>query len=198
MLGIRILLVMLSFGVGTMALAAGISVTERTRNYRVAGNNIQAVVRSMKRNGPLSQFHGRRALGLADYRYRTAIKTKVENGRCHVTDASIKLRIFYVLPKLSTSSKLNRRDQSKWRAISSMIKRHEDQHGRFYRRFAAELQKSLVNMKPQKNCNQFKKLEQQLRARHEKSNTRRNRSFDRNQYKPFNRRLKRLAPKRVG
>lgn len=179
----------------TAAKAAGVSVTERVRTYRVYGNTIQAVVRSMKQNGPRSELHGRRALGMADYRYRTQVLTKRIDGRCSVTGASVALRIFYTLPSLSKRARLSARDQNRWRSISSMIARHERRHGRYYRQFARELQRALSKMRPQEDCHQIRVVERQLKARFEESNAQRNRRYDRAQYKPFNRRLKRLAPK---
>ena len=177
-------------------LASDLRIGETIRTYSVTGNSIQAVVKSMKRNGPMSQLHGRRALGMADYRYRTKVKTKKSNGVCRVMNATVSMQIYLTLPRLSSRARLNRRDASKWRRISSMIERHERHHARLYRRFANDLRRALLRMKPQRNCHDFRRLERQLTERLENLSKRRNRNFDRAQYRPFNRRLKRLAPKR--
>ncbi|MEP4773097.1 MAG: DUF922 domain-containing protein [Rhizobiaceae bacterium] len=178
------------------AKAGNVSVSQHTRTYRVSGETIQAVVKSMKRNGPQSELHGRRALGMADYRFRTSLKTVKKGSACHVENAKVTMRISYVLPRLVRPQRLRSSHQSRWRRIHSMIRRHEDQHGRYYRLFANQLQRSLAAIPPQRSCAAIRKLEKQIKKRLEKASVRRNRRFDRAQYRPFNRRLKQLAPKR--
>jgi predicted secreted Zn-dependent protease len=178
------------------AQAGQVEVTSHTRTYRVSGDTIQAVVRSMKRNGPNSELHGRRALGMADYRYRTRVRTKSKNGRCHVEDASVTMRISYILPRLSKPDRLPRSHLNRWRKVRAMIERHENQHGRYYRRFANDLHRSLRAISPQRNCAAVRALEKKIKTRLENISIQRNRRYDRGQYRPFNRRLKLLAPKR--
>lgn len=173
------------------AANAGVSITVKNRPFLVSGNSIGAVVRSMKRNGPFSEDHGRRAIGLADYRYRTSVTTKKKKGRCHVVSVRITMTIFYFLPTLSNSSRLSARDTSSWRRIERAIRNHEHQHGRNYRRLARELQGSIANMKPQNNCREVRKLERRIRARLEKADKSRNRNYDRATYGGINRLLKR-------
>lgn len=180
----------------TCAEAKNVSISHRTTTYRVSGDTIQAVVKSMKRNGPQSQLHGRRALGMADYRYRTSLKTESKNGTCRVKQVKVAMQIKYILPRLSRPKKLRPSHLGRWRRIRSMIERHEQQHGRYYRLFANQLQNSLASIRPQRNCAAVRRLEQQIKKRLESASVRRNRRFDQAQYSPFNRRLKRLAPRR--
>lgn len=181
---------------GAAAEAGQVSISTHTRTYRVSGDTIQAVVKSMKRNGPNSELHGRRALGMADYRFRTRLKTKKLNGRCRVEDASVTMRISYILPRLSKPERLSRNHFRRWRTIHSMIERHEHQHGRYYRQFANELHRALRSIRPQGSCSAVKAQEKKIKKRLEQISIRRNRNYDRGQYRPFNRRLKLLAPKR--
>ena len=178
------------------AIAGGVSIDQHTRTYGVSGDTIQEVVKSMKRNGPHSDLHGRRALGMADYRYRTNLRLKRESGSCKVEDASVSMRIWFIIPRLRNPEKLKRNHQSRWRRIRSMIVAHENQHGRYYRQFANQLHTALRTIRPQKDCSAVRRLEKQIKVRLEKANVRRNRAYDRGQYRPFNRRLKQLAPKR--
>ena len=130
-------MVMMMTMVLSSAVQAGtVSISEKTRTYRVSGDTIQAVVKSMKRNGPHSELHGRRALGMADYRFRASVKTKKKDGRCHVEDASVTMRISYILPRLSKPERLRRNHLNRWPAIHRMIRTHENQHGRYYKQFA--------------------------------------------------------------
>ena len=188
----------LAFMLSICAMAAGhasnVKITERTRYYSVSGPNIQALVKAMTRRGPYSEDHGRRAVGLADYKYRTNVKTYKKDGLCRVKSVSISMQIYYFVPKLSQPKKLRARDHSKWRRIAAMILRHEKHHGRFYKRLANELQVTLARMKPQKSCSKFKVMEKKIRKRLEKRDKNRNRNFDRAQYPPFNAGLAALAP----
>lgn len=188
----------LTFVLGICAIAIGhasnLKITERTSYYSVSGPTVQALVKAMTRRGPYSEDHGRRAVGLADYKYRTNIKTHKKNGLCRVKSVSISMQIYYFVPKLSRPKQLRARDHSKWRRIASMILRHEKQHGRFYKRLAKELQVTLARMKPQKSCSKFKSMERKIRAKLEKRDKSRNRNFDRAQYPPFNAGLAALAP----
>lgn len=174
---------------------AKVTILEHTRTYRVSGNTIQAVVKSMKRNGPRSELHGRRALAMADYSYWPKVQLEQKKGLCRVSHATVSMRIYYVLPQLSRPQSLSRSHRSRWRRISSMITRHERQHGRLYRQFARQLQAALSKMPPRQSCAQLRSKQRQLTRRLEQANIHRNRRFDRAQYKPFNRRLKALAPR---
>ncbi|PCH45763.1 MAG: hypothetical protein COC23_05600 [Hyphomicrobiales bacterium] len=173
--------------------AAGIKVTQKSRFYRVSGHSIQDVVRSMKQNGPYSWDHGRRALALADFRYRIKTETKKVNKLCRVISISLAMNIVYDLPRLSSRDRLSKTHKSRWRRISLMIKNHENRHGRYYRQFARELHNSLRQMKPRTNCRDFKREENRLRKSFERRNSARNRRFDARSYPRFNRRLRRLA-----
>lgn len=188
----------LTFVLGICAIAIGhasnLKITERTSYYSVSGPTVQALVKAMTRRGPYSEDHGRRAVGLADYKYRTNIKTHKKDGLCRVKSVSISMQIYYFVPKLSRPKQLRARDHSKWRRIASMILRHEKQHGRFYKRLAKELQVTLARMKPQKSCSKFKSMERKIRAKLEKRDKSRNRNFDRAQYPSFNAGLAALAP----
>ena len=178
------------------AQAKTVSISEHTRTYRVSGNTVQAVVKSMKRNGPNSELHGRRARAMADYRVRTSVATQRSEGRCIVKGAKVSMRISYIVPKLTNSSRLSPGHLNRWRKIKSMIVRHENQHGRYYRTFAHQLQAALASIRPQQSCSQVRVLEKKITKRLKAQSIRRNRNYDRGQYAPFNRRLKNLAPKR--
>lgn len=172
-----------------------IKVTERIRTYTVTGSTIQEVVRSMKRRGPDSTLHGRRALGLSDFRHRTRMRTSRKEGRCQVVGVSISLRIYHTWPRLSKKSTLAKSHRARWRTIRRMIVRHERRHGALYRQFARELQLNLKRIPPQSQCSHLRDRQRSVTKKLLARDRKRNRRFDRIQYKPFNRRLKRLAPK---
>lgn len=194
MVKLGVLAVWLSISAISIGFASDVKITERTRYYSVSGPTVQALVKTMTKRGPFSEDHGKRAVGLADYTYRTRIKTSKKNGFCRVTKATVTMQIFYFVPKLSRPKQLRARDHSKWRRIAAMILRHERQHGRFYKRLAGELQRALLSMKPQKSCSKFKAMERKIRVKLEKRDKNRNRRFDRAQYPPFNAGLAALAP----
>ena len=133
---------------------------------------------------------------MADYSYRTSLQTASEKGRCRVKQAKVTMHIKYILPRLSRPKRLRASHRGRWQRIRSMIERHEHQHGRYYRLFAHQLQGALASIRPQKNCLAVHKQARQIKKRLESASMRRNRRYDRAQYSPFNRRLKRLAPKR--
>lgn len=192
---IRMMVLFAGLTTPSIAMAGNVTISQHTRTYPASGGTIQAIVKSMKRNGPMSELHGRRALGMADYRYNTRVQTVQKGGLCRVSSAHVSMRIFYVLPKLTRRDSLSKSHFARWLKISSMIGRHERQHGRLYQQFARQLQSALSKMKPQKQCFTLKSQERQISKRLEQANINRNRRYDRAQYKPFNRRLKALAPK---
>lgn len=173
---------------------ADVKVTVRNSTYRVHGSTIQSVVKAMKHGGPHSDNHGRRALALADYRYSTRLQTERRNGLCRVKRADVRMTIYFILPQLSASARLSKNHKSRWKRIYSMIRNHENRHGRYYRQFANELHHALTRMKPMKNCSALFQTERKIRRRLEQRNQNRNSWYDRAQYKQFNTRLKRLAP----
>ena len=181
---------------GPPTAAAEVQIRERTFGYVVTGRSVHAVVSAMKRGGPHAD-DGRRALGLADYRYRTRLHTEQWNGTCRVKRADVRMTIYYTLPRLSSSAKLSSRERARWNRILAMIRSHEKQHGRYYRQFANELHGALRRIPARKTCAEVHSRVREIRAKLVKRNKARNQRFDRAQYRPFNKRLKRLAPRPI-
>ncbi|MEM7301547.1 MAG: DUF922 domain-containing protein [Pseudomonadota bacterium] len=181
---------------GVESAFAELTVTTRTRHYTVHGSNINSVVKAMKRSGPYSENEGKRALGLADYRFTWSLRTKRTPSGCAVSSLRARLSIFYILPRLTARSRLSKRDRSRWNSIYRMIDVHERVHGRFYRQFANSTYRAILKLKPQPNCSQLQRRAKAIEDRMVKLDRRRNRAFDRAQYRPFNRRLKRLRGQR--
>ena len=188
-------LVLMSFGLICGQAMASVQFTVSKRSYSVSGNTVQEVVRSMKRNGPHSENHGRRALGLADFRHRVSLKLKSDGNLCRVEQAKVRVRAWYIVPKLRKSASLRGAHLKRWRRISGMIDRHELQHIALYRRFANELHSGLRKLAAGPDCRYVRNKAKTLEKRLIKRNASRNRHYDRRQYGPFNRRLKLLAPR---
>ncbi len=178
--------------VGSPARAADINVTTTSRYYTVSGRTIHDVVRAMKWTGPYSSNDGKRALALADYRLSYRLNTKISDGSCNIHRVKVSLRIFYILPRLSSRTRLSRRDQNKWKRINHLIVAHEKQHGKFYRRLANDLQRQILKLKPKPHCARISQQARDVMRKLENRSKQRNRRYDRNQYRPFNRRLKRI------
>jgi predicted secreted Zn-dependent protease len=174
------------------ALARDVSVATKTRFYGISGDSPRELAEQMNRKGPYSREYRRRVWATAARETTWKVSHRTHKGKCRVNKATIKMQIIYTLPQLRHEHRKKRSLQRVWSAMSAILKRHEEGHGRLYRQLASEMKTRLLRLKPQRNC---RKLEQEASALVKslfKQDKQRNERFERKEA-PTYRRMARIV-----
>ncbi len=169
---------------------ADVRVTERTKTYRISGGTAAELARSMSKRGPYSRSHQARAWATASRDMRFQIDRDVRNGRCRVTDADVRMKITYTLPRLSRISRLPKRERARWKRMAQLLEAHERVHGKFYRELAGKTYRALLRLKPARTCRALDRNALAEVKRLSAEDMRRNQRFDqrdRRNYRRMNR-----------
>ncbi len=175
----------------TSSAYAEVTVTERTKTYRVSGDTAAELARSMSKRGPYSRAHRSRSWATAARDLRFQIDRDFKNGQCRVTGADVRMKITYTLPRLSRSTRLNAREKSRWDRMTKLLEKHERVHGRLYRELAGKTHRALLKLKPARNCRALDKDALAEVKRLSAQDSERNQRFDRRDSRNY-RRMNRL------
>ena len=175
-----VMIAILIFGVAGPAQAqkSSLKLSEQTNHYRIKGKSAPEFARSMSKRGPYSRQHGRRAWATATRDMTYQLFHRKSKGRCRVKAVKVKLKTTYVLPKLSSTRGVSKRQLQKWRRMHSLLKKHERTHGKFYKQFGQKVYASLRKMKAAKTCRQLDRNAAAIVARLGAEDKRRNVKFD--------------------
>lgn len=157
---------------------ANVTVTERTKTYRVTGTTAAELARSMSKRGPYSKAHQSRAWATAARDLRFQIDRDFTNGRCRVTGAVVRMKITYTLPRLSRTARLSARERARWTRMTGLLEKHERVHGRFYKELASKTHRALLRVKPARTCRALDRSALAEVKRLSAEDTKRNQRFD--------------------
>lgn len=173
--------------VATSPAFADVTVTERTKTYRVSGNTAAELARSMSKRGPYSRAHRARSWATAARDLRFQIDREFDNGQCRVTGADVRMKITYTMPRLSRTARLNERELSRWTRMTGLLEKHERVHGRFYRELAGKTHRALLRLKPTRSCSTLDKSALAEVKRLSAQDSERNQRFDRRDRRNYSR-----------
>ena len=122
--------------------AAGVTVSEKTRSYEIAGKTGEALLAAMDRRGPK---HGFLTRAIAQTRY--SVSWTIEWGEtrtaCRVKKIDGELDIIYTDPSTrGLSTALERR----WKRFLAGVRKHEKAHGDMARQMARTVEKSIARL----------------------------------------------------
>jgi predicted secreted Zn-dependent protease len=122
---------------------AGVKVSEKIRNYEIAGKNGVALLDAMDRHGPK---HGFLTRAIAQTRY--SVSWTIEWGEtrtaCRVKSIDGDLAIIYTYP--SIAGKLSPDMARRWNKFLSGVRKHEKTHGALARQMAAAVERSVAKL----------------------------------------------------
>lgn len=134
-------LVFLGLSAGLIGPAwSGVTVSEQTKTYAVAGRTGAALLDAMDRKGPK---HGFLTRAIAQTSY--AVSWKIEWGEtrksCRVTRVDGELAITYTYPRPSSDMSADLRHR--WNAFIAGVRKHEARHGELAREMARAAEKAV-------------------------------------------------------
>lgn len=180
------------------ALPASAETIAKSYSYfSVRGTTLDELERELNRRGPKVMSTGQRHPGATRMQFTTSVGYAEQKGRCRITEAQVTVTAKVILPRWRPSRKADEDTRLVWDALSSDIRRHEDQHVSIARDYARQLERTLKQIGSQRNCkiaaNKAKATMDRVLARHDRAQIK----FDRVEGANFERRLLRLMRQRA-
>ena len=122
--------------------AAGVKVSEKTRNYEVDGKTGAALLASMDHHGPKHGFLTR-AIAQTRYSVSWTIEWGETRAACRVKSIDGELDITYTYPSADELSPILQR---RWTRFLAGVRKHEKTHGDMARQMAKAVEKSVSKL----------------------------------------------------
>jgi predicted secreted Zn-dependent protease len=165
--------------------------------FSIGGSTLTELERDLNRRGPMVRSTGQRHPGATRMNFRTNVSYAEQNGRCWIAKAQVTLTAKVILPRWRPPRRADSDTRLVWDALSSDIKRHEDQHVRIARDYARQLERKLERIGRQRNCalatRKAKAVTDKVLSDHDRAQAR----FDMAEGAGFEKRLLRLMRQRA-
>lgn len=130
--------------------------TTKYKYFEVGGNSIEALWFGINQKGPKSN-KGVGHAGYTSFDFKNSVGIIPRDGQCQITSIEFHLTSTVQLPKWLDGPNSEREMNNYWKALSSDVKRHEDQHVEIARQSIIRLEQDLLALKPNKSCKVLKR-----------------------------------------
>jgi predicted secreted Zn-dependent protease len=186
---------LLGFSMAAAACSPAAAAVIATRSYSyftIKGKTADQLDQQLSTNGPTASGSSARHPGATKIRFGGDATYVQTGGRCRVASAKVTVHTQIILPRWA-----NRRGASKqlsmiWDALSSDIKRHEERHAAIARNQARVMEKQILALPPQGNCERMQELVTDVSTRGIEEHDRLQARFDRIEAVNFQNRMIRL------
>lgn len=165
--------------------------------FSIGGTTLDEIERELDRRGPKVQSTGKRHPGATQMSFTTKITYAESKNRCVITAATVSVKAKVILPQWRRSKKAAQDVRLIWDTLSSDIRRHEESHVVIAKNHARDLEKALMALGNQKNCQvaaaKAKAATGKVLARHDRAQE----EFDRVEGLNFESRMMRLLRYRL-
>lgn len=165
--------------------------------FSIGGTTLDEIERELDRRGPKVQSTGKRHPGATQMTFTTKITYAESRNRCVITAAAVTVKAKVILPQWRRSRKAAQDVRLIWDTLSSDIRRHEESHVVIAKNHARDLEKALMALGSQKNCEvaaaKAKATTGKVLARHDRAQE----EFDRVEGLNFESRMMRLLRYRL-
>lgn len=165
--------------------------------FSVGGTTLEQLDVELQRRGPRVKTTGQRHPGATQMQFRTRLGYEEKGGRCRVSEVKVTVEAKVILPRWRQRNRADQDTRLVWDALSSDIKRHENQHVEIARHYARQIERKLLRLGRHKDCNaaaaKAKLAVDKLLAKHDRAQTK----FDQAESKTFEKRLLRLMRQRA-
>ncbi len=132
--------------------AASESVSKSYSYFSVGGTTLDELESELNKRGPKVKSTGQRHPGATRMQFNTRLGYLEKDGSCRVTEASVTVKAKVILPQWRQRARADSDARLVWDALSSDIKRHEEQHVSIARDYARQLERKLMRIGRQKDC----------------------------------------------
>jgi len=123
-------------------------------DYKIHGNTIEEIKRSISDNAPKKQY-AKGFSGLTKYEISWKYKFDKSNNLCKIASVKTFVTITQHLPQLENTSQLDNKTKNKWETYYSALKLHEDGHASLGIEAASEIEKEIAKMPAEEDCREL-------------------------------------------
>jgi predicted secreted Zn-dependent protease len=179
------------------AVPAGAATLSKSYSYfTIHGKTLDEIERQLGTRGPKLDATGQRHPGLTRMEFRTHVDFRRRSTSCEVAGARVALTVKVILPRWSDRG-ADGEVKLVWDALSSDIRRHEEEHVKIAQAYAQDLERQLRAIGPQRNCPAVEAKVAQVRDKVLKKHDSAQDRFDEKESRTFQSRLSRLFEDRL-
>ncbi|MCA1493579.1 DUF922 domain-containing Zn-dependent protease [Ensifer sp. NBAIM29] len=165
--------------------------------FSIGGRTAAELDKALSATGPLMTSTGSRHPGATRIKFGGTVTYVSRNGRCAVGSARVTLNTRIILPRWKHRRQANPDLALVWDTLAADIKRHEERHAEIARLHARRMEKALLTLRPEADCERMQARVADVSAKeveiHDKDQAR----FDRTEAANFDRRMVRLLQYRL-
>lgn len=190
----------LAAAAATFAMGASSSAAVLNKSYSyftIGGSTLDEIQDEIAKHGPHIQSTGARHPGATRMEFKSRTGYEQTERGCRISSATVTVKAKVILPRWNPPAKADGDVRFIWATLSSDIKRHEESHVIIAKNHGRLLEKELLGIGRQKNCDivaeKAKAVTQKVLAQHDREQ----RYFDMVETKNFESRLLRLLKYRL-
>jgi predicted secreted Zn-dependent protease len=145
-------LLVVAFLLGTPVASHAANLAKTYSYFSIGGTTLDEIERELDRRGPKVQSTGQRHPGATQMSFTTKITYAESKNRCVITAAVVTVKAKVILPQWRRSRKAAQDVRLIWDTLSSDIRRHEESHVVIAKNHARDLEKALMALGNQENC----------------------------------------------
>lgn len=166
--------------------------------FQIGGRTAADLDDELARKGPFTEATGNRHPGATQIRFGGDLTYTKRGTRCAVEDATVTLETKIILPRWKNRKRASPEMAMIWDALSADIKRHEERHAEIARQHAKLLEKRLLKLRPERDCDRLQakvtKVTDEVTRAHDMAQV----EFDRIESHNFEDRMLRILRHRAG
>lgn len=172
-------------------------VTKTYSYFRIRGHTAEELDRELDSHGPVTHNTGHRHPGATEIKFGGDVTYLNDDGRCSIGKVRVTLSTRIMLPRWAFRAQAKGNLGFIWDTLSADIKRHEERHAEIARNHARLLERQLLSLAPERNCEALQvkvgELTSASLAAHDRDQLR----FDQVEAANFDERLSRLLSYRM-
>jgi predicted secreted Zn-dependent protease len=194
---LRAVLVALLVGLPLGGAAGETLISKSVSYFSIGGRTAEELDRALSASGPLMKSTGTRHPGATRIKFGGTITYVGREGRCAVGTARVTLSTRIILPRWKYRKQAGRDLALVWDTLASDIKRHEERHAEIARIHARQMEKALLALKPENDCERMQARVAEVSAEEVESHDKDQARFDRTEAANFDQRMIRLLQHRL-
>ena len=120
--------------------------------FDIKGDTADALDAALNARGPVTMGASSHHPGATKIRFGGNATYTQRNGRCYIDGVKITVDIDIILPRWRDRRNASRQLSQIWDTLSADIKRHEERHAEIAREHAREMEKAILALPPQDDC----------------------------------------------
>ncbi|WP_028744630.1 DUF922 domain-containing Zn-dependent protease [Rhizobium mesoamericanum] len=190
----------LGFSMAAAACSPAAAAVIATRSYSyftIKGKTADQLDQQLSTNGPTASGSSARHPGATKIRFGGDATYVQTGGRCRVASAKVTVHTQIILPRWIDRTGASKQLSMIWDALSSDIRRHEERHAEIARNQARVMERQILALPPQRNCERMQELVTNISIRGIEVHDQLQARFDRIEAVNFQRRMTKLLDVRM-